>query len=133
MTTDCTICNYKSTSELHYVQLRSCISRNMLCGMMLAAIREAKGLRQEDLAEMIGRDKSTISRAENMSKTAKLETYQACADALGVPLIALFASSLDEAALLTAFSQADDRAKQFLLGTAKQAAALPPLPDQLPS
>lgn len=78
---------------------------------------------------MIGRDKATISRAENMSNTAKLATYQACADALDVPLIALFAGSIDEAALLTAFHKVDDRAKQFLVGAAKQAADLPPPPS----
>ena len=46
MQLDCTMCNRQSTDQLHYVQLHSCISRNMLMGMMLAAIREAKGPRQ---------------------------------------------------------------------------------------
>lgn len=87
--------------------------------MMLAKLREAKGLRQEDLAEMIGMDKATISRAENMSSTAKLSTYIACAAALKVPLFHIFAGSHDEISLIDNFSQLDVRYQNMILAIAK--------------
>jgi|ERR1051325_4131042 transcriptional regulator with XRE-family HTH domain len=75
--------------------------------MNLRRIREAKGLNQRDLAEMVGVDQSTIQRAEKMASTAKLATYQRCADVLGVTLSDLFAEDRTpvEAALLAAFRQ----------------------------
>jgi transcriptional regulator with XRE-family HTH domain len=60
----------------------------------LAKLREQKGLRQEDLAAMIGVDKAKISRAENEHKSAMLSTYRACAEALEVPLSAIFSDEL---------------------------------------
>lgn len=59
-------------------------------GMNLARIRKARGLSQRDLADMVGLDQATIQRAEAMHSSAKLETYQKCADALGVTLEDLF-------------------------------------------
>lgn len=58
--------------------------------MNLARIRQAKGLSQRDLAEMIGVNQSTIQRAEQSHPSAKLSTYQACADALGIQLEEIF-------------------------------------------
>lgn len=58
--------------------------------MNLARIRQAKGLNQRQLAEMVGLNQSTIARAENAHPTAKLATYQKCADALGVDLSDIF-------------------------------------------
>lgn len=65
-----------------------------MCAMNLRRIREARGLKQADLGELIGKDKSTISRAEAMHPTARLETYMQCAEALGVTLEDLFATEL---------------------------------------
>lgn len=54
---------------------------------------------------MLGIDKSTISRAENAHSSAMLNTYQRCADALGVTLSEIFCDELtpDEAELLRVF------------------------------
>lgn len=60
----------------------------------LSRLRELRGLNQRQLGEMIGRDQSTIQRAETGHASAKLSTYQACADALGVSLAAIFADDL---------------------------------------
>lgn len=64
-------------------------------GMNLKRIREARGLKQEDLAEMVGLTPSTISRAESMDDTAKLKTYRLCAKALGLTLADLFTEETD--------------------------------------
>ena len=66
-----------------------------MCNMNLARIRKARGLSLADLGEKIGKDASTVHRAEKMDKTAKLETYQLCAEALGVSLEAIFCSDLE--------------------------------------
>lgn len=58
--------------------------------MKLAELRQARGLSQKELGEMVGRNASTIQRAEAMDKTAKLLTYRLCAEALGVSLSDLF-------------------------------------------
>lgn len=65
-------------------------------GMRLAEIRKAKGLRAADLAEMIGVDAATISRAESMHPSAKLATYAKCAEALGVSIADIFADNRSE-------------------------------------
>lgn len=62
--------------------------------MNLTRIRKLRGLSQRALAELIGVDASTIHRAEVGHESAKLATYQACADALGVTLADLFADDL---------------------------------------
>lgn len=87
------------------VQLPRRFGGCILCRMNLARIRKARGLSQTDLADMIGRDTATVSRAETMSKTAKLETYHLCAKALGVTLADLFCDDLApvERELLAAF------------------------------
>lgn len=76
-----------------------------MCNMNLARIRKAHGLSQADLADMIGRDTATISRAENMHKSAMLETYQLCAKALKVTLADIFCDDLQpiERELVSAF------------------------------
>ncbi|WP_193082767.1 helix-turn-helix domain-containing protein [Pseudooceanicola spongiae] len=58
--------------------------------MNLMRIRQAKGLSQRDLAEMVDMNQSTIQRAEQSHPSAKLATYQACADALEVSLCDIF-------------------------------------------
>lgn len=73
--------------------------------MNLARIRKAKGLTQYDLADLIGMNQAQVVRAEKMDPSAKLATYQKCADALGVTLADLFSDSPEpvEAMLLEAF------------------------------
>lgn len=113
---------------LHDVQLPSCMTRNMLIGMRLAQIRQSRELSQEALAAMIGKDKSTISRAEKMSKTAKLETYILCAKVLGVTLADIFVASEAEAILIKAYRASEGPAREMLMGMAERAATLPPEP-----
>lgn len=73
--------------------------------MNLRTIREARGLSQRDLAELVGVDQATIQRAETMHSTARLATIAACAKALGVTLADIFADDRSglEAALVKAF------------------------------
>lgn len=79
-------------------------ARDYSC-MNLKAIRQARGLTQAQLAEMVGVDQSTITRAEAMHESAKLATYSRCAEVLGVTLADLFADSRSaiEARVLLAF------------------------------
>jgi transcriptional regulator with XRE-family HTH domain len=63
--------------------------------MNLAKLRNLRGLKQDQLAELIGVTQPTIHRAEAMDKSAKLSTYIACADALGVTLAEIFADDRD--------------------------------------
>jgi transcriptional regulator with XRE-family HTH domain len=65
--------------------------------MRLAQIRNARGLSQMALGEMIGKNASTIQRAETMHPSAKLATYIDCADALNVTLAEIFSEDLTEA------------------------------------
>lgn len=99
------MCKKWSSMTLHMVQLSFRSSGCTMCNMNLARIRKARGLSQSDLADMIGKDTATISRAESMSKTAKLETYQLCADALDVTLSDIFCEDIApiERELLAAF------------------------------
>ena len=85
--------------------------------MNLARIRQAKGLSQRDLADMIGMDAATVQRAEKMHPSAKLATYHKCADALGVPLEALFGETLseDEAAALLLYRRTPPDRRHLLV------------------
>lgn len=65
--------------------------------MRLRHIRKSRGLTLDDLADMLGVDKSTVHRAENMDKTAKLATYIAAANALKVNLADLFVQDRNDA------------------------------------
>ncbi|TQS73310.1 helix-turn-helix transcriptional regulator [Rhodobacteraceae bacterium] len=89
------IMHNKRKRNVHTVQSLHLIASDNVSDMRLAEIRAAKGLSQDDLAEMVGVDRSTISRAESMNKTAKISTYIKCAEALGVSLSDLFADSMD--------------------------------------
>lgn len=62
--------------------------------MNLTKIRKARGLSQKALGEMIDMDAATVNRAEKMAPSAKLATYIACADALGVTLEDIFGPDL---------------------------------------
>lgn len=101
-------------------------------GMMnLAKIRHARGLSQRDLGEMIGKNASTITRAEKMHRSAKMETYVACADALGVTLADLFSDnlSLAERALLETYRALPPDRQQQLAAMLDLVSAPPPPRD----
>lgn len=85
--------------------------------MNLARIRRDRGLSQAALGEMIGMDAATVNRAEKMHPSAKLATYQLCADALGVTLADIFAEDRTalETALLKAFRQVPESRHDELL------------------
>lgn len=85
--------------------------------MKLAEIRRSRGLTQDDLAEMIGKSKSTLSRAENGAPSAMLETYIDCADALGVTLSDIFADEMHpaEAMLIDTFRRLDEQGRNRLM------------------
>lgn len=97
------------------------------CTMRLSAIRKAKGLRAADLAEMIGVDAATISRAESMHPSAKLATYVKCAEALGVSLADVFADdrSALEDRLVAAFRSIPADQHQRLVALIELAEAHP--------
>lgn len=111
---------------LHVVQLPSPERGCTMCNMNLARIRKARGLSQGDLAEMIGKDTATISRAENMSRTAKLETYQLCAEALNITLADIFCDDTTpiERELLAAFRQVPEKQRGSFAGLIDMAKAL---------
>ena len=73
--------------------------------MDISRFRRDRGLSQRDLAEMLGRDQSTIQRAEAMHHSAKLTTYREYAQALGLQLWQLFSEEItpDDLALLQMF------------------------------
>lgn len=94
---------------------------NMHCtmdtqGMRLAQIRNERGLSQKALGEMIGKDASTIQRAETMHHSAKLATYAACAKALKVTLADIFSDDLSpvERHVLETFRAAPPEARERL-------------------
>jgi len=104
-----------------------CATKIEGAAMHLTRLRQLKNLSLVDLGEMVGLDASTIHRAEKMQKSAKLSTYIACADALGVTLSDIFADDITptERAVLEAFRRlpADQHAR--VLGLLELAAAQP--------
>ena len=58
--------------------------------MNMTRIRNMRGLSQQALADMIGKDKATISRAEAQFDGTTLGVYKLCAVALGVTLADIF-------------------------------------------
>jgi transcriptional regulator with XRE-family HTH domain len=84
--------------------------------MRLAEIRNARGLSQKALGEMIGKDASTIQRAETMHHSAKLATYIQCADALGVSLSDIFSDEMSalERQVIATFREAPPEVQERL-------------------
>lgn len=117
---------------LHMVQLPSARASCTMCNMNLARIRKARGLSQGDLADMIGKDTATISRAENMSKTAKLETYQLCAEKLNITLSDIFCEDIApiERELLAAFRAFPEAQRAPFVGLIDMAKARAQASDQ---
>lgn len=73
--------------------------------MNLTKLRKSRGLSQKALADMIGMDAATVNRAEKMHPSAKLATYVACADALGVTVEDIFGNAIEpmEVKIIEAF------------------------------
>lgn len=71
----------------------------------ISDIRKMRGLRQNDLADMVGISQPHISRIEGGDEGPPLSVFRSIADALNVPLSALFADrrSTLEQILLDAF------------------------------
>lgn len=111
------MCNAWQEGLLHHVHLLAALLRGQAWAMNLTRIREAKGLTQRALAEMIGMDAATVNRAEKMHHTAKLATYALCAQALDVTLADIFADdrSALEAELLAAFRRVPSSRHEELL------------------
>ena len=131
------MCKNWSSMSLHMVQLRLGKDGFTLCDMNLPRIRKARGLSQSDLADMIGMDTATVSRAESMNKTAKLETYQLCAKALGITLADIFCDSMEsiESELIAAYRASPESHQVFagLIDMAKARAQASGQPgDQAP-
>lgn len=101
------MCNTPQAPLLHVVHLPASARKGQTGGMNLTRIREARGLSQRALADMIGMDAATVNRAEKMHHSAKLATYIMCAEALGVTLADIFGDdrSAIEAELVKAFRQ----------------------------
>lgn len=59
-------------------------------GTNIAAVRAKRGWTQATLAEAVGIDARSISRIERGSASASLPRLEAIADALGIPVDALF-------------------------------------------
>lgn len=89
--------------------------------MRLRAIREAAGLSQKQLAEMMGVDQSTVQRAETMHASAKISTYARAAEVLEVPLEAMFNTQrdLDELLLLETFRRLPPNMRRSVLQLAQ--------------
>ena len=90
---------------------------NIIAAMNLTRIRKLRGLNQQQLAEMVGVDQSTIQRAETMHQSAKLATYRMCAEALGVTLPELFSDdrAAAEAELIRLFREIPEEKHPDLL------------------
>jgi transcriptional regulator with XRE-family HTH domain len=73
--------------------------------MNLVNLRKRRNLNQTQLAERIGVDQTTISRAERMAPSTTLDIYLRIADELGVSLAEIFGDerSSEEAALLRTY------------------------------
>lgn len=87
----------------------------------IARIRKARGLRQNDLAEMVGVTQPHISRIEKGDEGPPLALFRQIADALNVPLPALFSDARTEAeqAIIDAFQRLPDARRQGWLEMAR--------------
>ncbi|WP_304620506.1 helix-turn-helix domain-containing protein [Paracoccus sediminilitoris] len=87
----------------------------------IARIRKAKGLRQNDLADMVGVSQPHISRIEKGDEGPPLSLFRTIADALNVPLSALFSDPRTdvEQALIEAFRDLPESRRQGWLEMAR--------------
>lgn len=91
----------------------------------IAQLREARGWRQADLAEVAGLSQSRISRIERGDEGAPLSSYRLIADALGVGVPDLFTDerSRAERLLIEAFASLPPARQQGWLEMARLAQA----------
>jgi len=91
----------------------------------IARIRKARGLRQSDLAEMVGVKQPHISRVESGDEGPPLSLFRTIADALDVPLAALFSEARTDAeqALIDAFRTLPEGRREGWLEMARLARA----------
>lgn len=95
--------------------------------MNLTKIRKQRDLSQRALADMIGMDAATVNRAEKMHPSAKLATYTACAEALGVTLADLFSDEMPppERALIEAYRALSPEGRRHVLALVEMVSAQP--------
>lgn len=87
----------------------------------IARIRKAKGLRQNDLADMVGVSQPHISRIEKGDEGPPLSLFRTIAEALGVPLSTLFSETRSEMeqVLIEAFRKLPESRKEGWLEMAR--------------
>lgn len=83
-----------------------------LCMDNLARIREARGLSQNQLADMIGANQATISKIESGAGNPTLSMINRIAKALAVEPHQLFSMTRLQQRVLDAISQIDDPARR---------------------
>ena len=97
----------------------------------IAKLRKIRGWSQRDLAELAGVSQPTIQRAEREDKTAKLETYQKCADIFEVPLTDIFETRSEvEDQLIKILRNTPENKRAQLLEILDAAKSLLPSVDQ---
>ena len=91
----------------------------------IARIRKARGLRQGDLADIVGVTQPHISRLESGDEGPPLSLFRSIAEALDVPLSALFSDTRSEAeqALIDAFKSLPEARREGWLEMARLAQA----------
>ena len=97
-------------------------------GAKIRSLREARGLTQQALAEMIGLGQFTFSRYEGGRRSAPVSVLGRIAEALGVPLATLFEGEALEPAApagreewVWIWDQLDDRGREIVLAAARTA------------
>lgn len=68
----------------------------MKLGATITQIRKERSLKQKELADLVGIGQSYMSKLEKETKTPSLETLEAIATALEIPLPILFLRSMEE-------------------------------------
>lgn len=118
---DVASCEFATRSDCRHIHV-----------MQLTSLRKARDLSLRDLGEMIGMNASTVQRAEAMHESAKLRTYQLCADVLGVSLADLFSDdrTATELALLNVFRRIPVERHGELIHLLEIAASPAPSKDQ---
>lgn len=97
----------------------------------IAKLRKIRGWSQRDLAELAGVSQPTIQRAEREDKTAKLATYQKCADIFEVALTDIFETRSEvEDQLIKILRNTPENKRAQLLEILDAAKSLLPSVDQ---
>jgi transcriptional regulator with XRE-family HTH domain len=103
---------------LAYVGKKSSLEPKQL-GERIRLAREARGLSQEQFAELIARDQRSVSEYENGKRRIYAHDLPTIAQALGVPLVYLFEDVLStddlDVALLEEFHRLDSNTRKTAL------------------